>query len=147
MIGGVDGRGEDVGRARLLGILRAVDDLVVDLLDEIHLRGADRVLAADLGHVPFDVAGLDHGAELAEIGRARLDDADAVLLLEAVEEGLAHRRAHRAAGMVDDDLGRLGRLLGKGLAACRERRGASQYQCLTTAHDLHWLSSRFVQTV
>src|SRR5262249_40897853 len=43
--GGVDRRREDVGAARLLRILRPIDDLVVDLLDKIHLRGADGVLA------------------------------------------------------------------------------------------------------
>src|SRR5262245_45369375 len=83
--GGVDRRGKNVGAARLLGILRAVDDLVVDLVDEVHLGGADGVLAADLGDVPFDIARVDHGAQLAEVGGARLDDADAVFLLVAGE--------------------------------------------------------------
>ena len=135
----VDRRRKDIGRAHLLGIFRAVDDLVVDLLDQLHLRGADRVLAADLGDVPLDVARIDHRAQLAEVGRARLDDLDAVLLLVGRKERLAHRRPHRTTGMVDHDLGGFGRLLPECRGGTRGDGGAGQTQGLTTAQipDVH----------
>jgi hypothetical protein len=65
---------------------------------------------------------------------ARLHDLDSVLLLEAVEEGLAHGRAHRPAGMIDDQLRGLGRLgLCEGGPGGADRGGASQQRESVTA--------------
>jgi hypothetical protein len=80
-----------------------VDDLVVDGLEQAFLLGAMRVLDRQLGDRPLDVAGGDHRLQLAEIGRARIDDPDAELLFVRFEEGLAQRGRLRAARRVDDD--------------------------------------------
>ena len=97
---GEDGRPEDgAGRAflhggRVEGILAAnlFPELVGDYLDQACLAQDAGVPPFHVDDVPFDIAGGDHGLDLAELAAvAGLVDYDARLLGEGLDYGLALR--------------------------------------------------------